>query len=415
MKRSTDRILTTHVGSLPRPPDVQELLLARDAGRPYDKDLLARRVKEEVHTVVRRQVEAGIDIVTDGEISKASFTNYMKDRLAGFEGIETQPWPGPPDDFPEFAELARRYGGGPIGGAGLGSGAATTVAVVPATQTGTRSPAPVSPIGPLPLNVGAIGWKDRTELDTDLANLTDALQGLTYEEAFMPAVAVGQVIFMIRSTYYGSDQEYLYALAEALREEYEAIVNAGFVLQIDSPDVPMMRNRQLWDAPWEEYRRHLALRIEALNHALRTIPEDRIRFHVCWGNTYGTHHRDVPLKDLVDLILRVKAQAYSIEAANPRHEHEYEVWEDVKLPEGKILIPGVIDSVSIFIEPPELVAQRIIRYANIVGRENVIAAPDCGFGTFAAFLPRVHSEPLWEKFRAMTRGAELATRKLWGR
>jgi 5-methyltetrahydropteroyltriglutamate--homocysteine methyltransferase len=414
MKRSTDRILTTHVGSLPRPPDIRQALLAKDAGEPFDKELLARRVKEEVKAVVNKQVEVGIDIVADGEISKGSFTNYMKDRLSGFEALETEPWPGPPDDFPEFAEMSRRYSGTPIGGAGLGSGSADTAPAAGASQPAGRSPVAAA-IGALPRNIGPIGWKNRDELETDIANVKEALQGLRYEEAFMPAVAVGQIMFMIRSTHYASENEYLYALADAMKDEYEAIANAGFVLQVDSPDVPMMRNRQLWNVPWEEYRRHLSMRIEALNHALQNIPEDRVRFHVCWGNTYGTHHRDVPLKDMLDLILQVKAQAYSIEAANPRHEYEYEVWEDVKLPEGKILIPGVIDSVSIFIEPPELVSQRVMRYANLVGRENVIAAPDCGFGTFAAFLPRVHSEPMWEKFRSMVRGAEMASKKLWWR
>jgi 5-methyltetrahydropteroyltriglutamate--homocysteine methyltransferase len=413
MKRSTGRILTTHVGSLPRPPDIRQMLLTKDAGEPYDKDLLARRVREEVTRVVRKQVEIGIDIVADGEISKGSFTNYMANRLSGFEELETDPWPAPPDDFPEFAELSRQYGGaGPVGGAGLGGGSGA-----PAQTAGLHAgrTAATAAIGALPRNVGPIDWKNREELETDLANLKDALQGLKYEEAFMPSVAVGQVIFMIKSTYYESESAYLYALADALKEEYEAIVSAGFLLQIDAPDVPMMRNRQLWQVPFEDYRKHLGLRIEALNHALQNIPEDRVRFHVCWGNTYATHHRDVPLKDILDVVLQVKAQAFTIEAANPRHEHEYEVWEDVKLPEGKILIPGVIDSVNLFIEPPELVAQRIIRYANIVGRENVIASPDCGFGTFAAFLPRVHSEPMWEKFRSMVRGAELATKKLWGK
>lgn len=411
MKRSTDRILTTHVGSLPRPPDIREMLLAKDAGHPYDKELLAQRVKEEIKAVVEKQVEVGIDVVADGEISKGSFTNYMMNRLSGFEAAETEPWPGPPDDFPEFAEMSRRYGGAPMGGAGLGSGSAGT-APASAPPAG-RSPI-VSQIGALPRNVGPIGWMDsEDELNTDLANFREALQGLQYEEAFMPSVAVGQIIFMIRTSQYKSDNDYLYALADAMKEEYEAIVNAGYLLQLDAPDVPMMRNRQLWQIPFEDYRKHLALRVEALNHALQNIPEDRIRFHVCWGNTYGTHHRDVPLKDIVDIVLQVKAQAYTIEAANPRHEHEYEVWEDAKLPDGKILIPGVIDSVSLFIEPPELVSQRIIRYANIVGRENVIAAPDCGFGTFAGFLPRVHSEPMWEKLRAMVQGAQLASKRLW--
>jgi 5-methyltetrahydropteroyltriglutamate--homocysteine methyltransferase len=412
VKRSTDRILTTHVGSLPRPPDVREMLLAKDARQPYDKDLLARRVNEEVKAVVEKQVEIGIDVVADGEISKGSFTNYMMNRLSGFEAAETEPWPGPPDDFPEFADMSRRYGGAPIGGPGLGSGSATPSA---ASTSAGRSPVGAQ-IGALPRNVGPIGWTDREEeLNTDLANLAEALQGLKYKEAFMPSVAVGQIIFMIRSSHYQSESHYLYALADAMKEEYEAIVNAGYLLQLDAPDVPMMRNRQLWQIPFEDYRKHLALRVEALNHALQNIPEDRIRFHVCWGNTYGTHHRDVPLKDIVDIVLQVKAQAYTIEAANPRHEHEYEVWEKVSLPDGKILIPGVIDSVSLFIEPPELVAQRIIRYANIVGRENVIAAPDCGFGTFAGFLPRVHSEPMWEKLRAMVLGAELASKTLWAK
>jgi 5-methyltetrahydropteroyltriglutamate--homocysteine methyltransferase len=412
VKRSTDRILTTHVGSLPRPPDIRQLLLAKDAGQPFDADLLARRVKEEVNAVVRKQVEVGIDIVADGEISKGSFTNYMANRLSGFEQLETDPWPAPPDDFPEFAELSRQYGSAGVGGAGLGGSSAA-----PAQTAGLHSgrTAATANIGALPRNVGPIGWKNREELDTDLTNLKDALQGLQYEEAFMPSVAVGQVIFMIRTAHYKSDREYLYALADALKDEYEAIVNAGFLLQLDAPDVPMMRNRQLWQVPFEDYRKHLALRIEALNHALQNIPEDRVRFHICWGNTYATHHRDVPLKDVLDLVLQVKAQAFTIEAANPRHEHEYEIWEDAKLPDGKILIPGVIDSVNLFIEPPELVAQRIVRYANIVGRENVIAAPDCGFGTFAAFLPRVHSEPMWEKFKSMVRGAELATKKLWSK
>jgi 5-methyltetrahydropteroyltriglutamate--homocysteine methyltransferase len=414
LKRSTDRILTTHVGSLPRPADIRQLLLAKDAGEPYDPDLLGRRVKQEVNAVVRKQVEIGIDIVADGEISKGSFTNYMMNRLSGFEAVETEPWPGPPDDFPEFAELSRQYGGlGAIGGAGLGSRSSTATPSSGIPSTGRRSA--TSAIGALPRNDGEIGWQNREELDTDLANLKEALDGLRYEEAFMPSVAVGQILFMIRTSHYESESAYLYALADAMKDEYEAIVNAGFLLQIDAPDVPMMRNRQLWQVPFEDYRKHLAIRIEALNHALQNIPEDRVRFHVCWGNTYGTHHRDVPLKDIVDLVLQVKAQAYTIEAANPRHEHEYEVWEDVKLPEGKILIPGVIDSVNLFIEPPELVAQRIIRYANIVGRENVIAAPDCGFGTFAAFMPRVHSEPMWGKFKSMVRGAELATRKLWSK
>ena len=240
------------------------------------------------------------------------------------------------------------------------------------------------------------------------------MAGANYSEAFMPAVAVGQVLFMIPSTYYTSDQAYLYDLADVLKREYRAIVDAGFLLQVDAPDVAMMRNRQLWNVPFSEYRKHLALRLEALNHALEGIPEERIRFHVCWGNTDAPHADDVPLKDIVDLVLTVRAQAYSIEAANPRHAHEWEVWQDVKLPEEKILIPGVIDSVTTFVEHPDLVAQRILQYARIVGRENVIVAPDCGFGTFSAWAPRVYPEIMWAKFHSMVEGARIASERLWG-
>jgi 5-methyltetrahydropteroyltriglutamate--homocysteine methyltransferase len=406
MKRSTDRMLTTHVGSLPRPYALQQLLQRKDRGEPYDAQEFERLVRDAIRDAVRRQVEVGIDIISDGEMSKTSFTNYVRQRLTGLEGVANAPFPGPPDDFPEFAAVIARYGGTGVGGAGLGGG----TPVIP----GSVAPGAATTTAGRPLNTGPLAWKNKGELETDITNLLEATRGVRAAEVFMPAVAVGQVRFMIDSTYYCSERDYLYALADVLREEYEAIVHAGFVLQVDSPDVPMMRNRQLWDVPWAEYRRHLGLRIEALNHALAHIPEDRIRFHVCWGNTYGPHHRDVPLKEIVDLVLRVKAQAYSIEAANPRHAHEWEIWQDVQLPDGKILIPGVIDSVSLFIETPELVCQRLVQYAELVGRENVIAAPDCGFGTFSAWAPRVHSEPLWEKFRAMVRGAELATQKLWG-
>jgi 5-methyltetrahydropteroyltriglutamate--homocysteine methyltransferase len=275
------------------------------------------------------------------------------------------------------------------------------------------SPA-ASGLGVRPLNTEPFGWKNFAEVERDIFNLQVTLDGLEYIEAFMPAVAVSQVLFMIPSTYYTSDQAYLYDLADVLKREYRAIVDAGFLLQVDAPDVPMMRNRQLWAVPFSEYRKHLALRLEALNHALEGIPEERIRFHVCWGNTDAPHADDVPLKDIVDLVLTVRAQAYSIEAANPRHAHEWEVWQDVKLPEEKILIPGVIDSVTTFVEHPDLVAQRILQYARIVGRENVIVAPDCGFGTFSAWAPRVHPEIMWAKFHSMVEGARIASERLWG-
>jgi 5-methyltetrahydropteroyltriglutamate--homocysteine methyltransferase len=383
MQRSTDRILTTHVGSLPRPADLQQVLQLRDRGDSYDEAAFETRVTEAVADAVRKQVEIGIDIIADGELSKSSFTNYVKDRLAGLDAVNPDPYPAPPPMFPEYAEALRNRA--PAG-----------------------SPAAAG-LGVRPLNTEKFGWKNFSEVERDIANLKTALQGLQYTEAFIPAVAVGQVLFMIPSTYYPSDQAYLYDLADVLKREYRAIVDAGFVLRVDAPDVPMMRNRQLWNVPFAEYRRHLALRLEALNHALDDIPEDRVRFHVCWGNIDAPHADDVPLKDIVDLVLTVHAQAYSVEAANPRHAHEWEVWESVGLPDGKILIPGVIDSVSTFVEHPDLVAQRILQYTRLVGRENVIAAPDCGFGTFSAWAPRVHPEIMWAKLRSMVEGAKIAS------
>jgi 5-methyltetrahydropteroyltriglutamate--homocysteine methyltransferase len=387
VQRSALRILTTHVGSLPRPPDLQETLQLKDRGESYDAPAFESRVRQAVADVVRKQVDAGLDIVTDGELSKSNFTNYVKDRLSGLDAVNPNPYPGPPPMFPEYAEWLRKR-----------------------AQPGT--PAAVG-LGVRPLNTQALGWKNFSEVERDLRNLQAALGGLEYVEAFMPAVAVGQVLFMIPSTYYSSDKAYLYDLADVLKREYKAIVDAGLLLQVDAPDVPMMRNRQLWNVPLADYRKHLALRLEALNHALQDIPEDRIRFHVCWGNIDAPHADDVPLTDIVGLVLTVKAQAYSIEAANPRHAHEWEVWQDVKLPDGKILIPGVIDSVTTFVEHPKLVAQRILQYAAIVGRENVIAAPDCGFGTFSAWAPRVHPEIMWAKFRSLVEGARIASDRLW--
>jgi 5-methyltetrahydropteroyltriglutamate--homocysteine methyltransferase len=388
MQRSTERILTTHVGSLPRPPDLQAILQAKDRGEPYDERAFEARVRDSVADVVKKQVEVGLDIVADGELSKSSFTNYVKDRLRGLEAVNPDPYPGPPPMFPEYAAFLRS--GAPAG-----------------------SPAAVG-LGVRPLNTEPFSWKNFSEVERDIANLQAALQGLDVVEAFMPAVAVGQVLFMVPSTHYPSDQAYLYDLADVLKREYQAIVDAGYVLQVDAPDVPMMRNRQLWNVSFDDYRRHLALRLEALNHALQNIPEDRVRFHVCWGNTDAPHADDVPLADIVDLILNVKAQAYSIEAANPRHAHEWQVWEHRKLPDGKILIPGVVDSVTTFVEHPDLVAQRIQQYARSVGRENVIAAPDCGFGTFSAWAPRVHPEIMWAKFASLVEGARRASEQLWG-
>jgi 5-methyltetrahydropteroyltriglutamate--homocysteine methyltransferase len=384
VQRSTSRLLTTHIGSLPRPDDLRDQLLARDQGLPYDADALAGRVTSAVQQVVRQQVDVGIDVVADGEQGKNSFVNYVRDRLSGFEGVNPDPYPGPPEAFPGYAQ--------------------TTLAQMPFAAAARGTP---------PLNVGPIVWKRRQDVDTDIANLKAALDGDAATEAFMTAVSPGQVLFTIPTTYYASDEEYLYALADVLKDEYRAIVDAGLVLQVDSPDTPMMRNRQLWNVSWEDYRRHLAMRLEALNFALKGLPEERIRFHVCWGNFEGPHQNDVPLADIVDLILGVNAGAYSIEGANHRHAHEWEVWQSADLASGKILIPGVIDTVSNFVDHPRLVAQRLVRLAEIVGRENVIAAPDCGFGTFAFRPPRVHPEIMWAKFAALVEGTRLASAELW--
>src|SRR5579864_3220100 len=386
MKRSSQRILTTHIGSLPRPKALWELIEAKDKNQPFDQSALHTQLKSAVTAIVRKQVEAGIDIPSDGEQSKASFTNYVRERLRGLEGINTERYPEPPSKYPGYDEAMR-----------------------------TRGPSLAARLGTLPVNTGPLSWKNRDELDTDIRNFQEALKGLTYEEAFMPSVAVGQVFFMVPTKHYSSDRDYLYALADVLKDEYKAITHAGLVLQIDSPDFVMMRNRQYWNRDWSDYRKSIELRVEALNHALKDVPQDRIRFHVCWGNFEGPHDNDVALKDVVDLLLRVKAEAYSIEGANPRHAHEWQIWENVKFPAGKILIPGVIDTVTTFVEHPELVAQRIIQYANIVGRENVIAAPDCGFGTFGGWEPRVHPEIMWAKFGSLAEGARIASGKLWGK
>jgi 5-methyltetrahydropteroyltriglutamate--homocysteine methyltransferase len=384
MQRSTERLLTTHIGSLPRPDDLRQLLLARDQGQAYEEDAFEDRVRSAVQETVQRQVQVGLDVVADGEMGKNSFVNYVRDRLTGFEGVNPDPYPGPPEAFPGYAQ--------------------TMLAQMPFTPAMRGTP---------PLNVGPIAWKRRDEVDADIANLAAALGGKPIGEAFMTAVSPGQVLMTVPTRHYASDEEYLYALADVLKDEYRAIVDAGLILQVDSPDTPMMRNRQLWNVSWEEYRRHLALRFEVLNHALEGLPSERIRFHVCWGNFEGPHQNDVPLADIVDLVLTVNAGAYSIEGANHRHAHEWELWQQVALPDGKILIPGVIDTVSNFVEHPRLVAQRLVRIASVVGRENVIAAPDCGFGTFAFRPPRVHPEIMWAKFEAMVDGARLASEELW--
>jgi len=383
MKRSTERILTTHVGSLVRPPDLREMIRARESGNPYDREALAARVRSAVAEAVRKQVECGIDIVSDGEQGKLGFNTYTNQRLAGFEPRALRPGEHPRprrrdwDEFPEFYDEYWQ------------------------TQPVTAPPQ---------VCTGAVTYK-REAVVTDIQNFKEALQGARVEEAFMPAIAP---FYQGENRFYPTEQAFLTAVADALHEEYQAIVDAGFILQIDDPGLPTQWDAQIPAISVAEYRKRAAQRVELVNHALRGIPEERVRYHICWGSWHGPHVTDLPLRDVVDLMLQVRAQAYSVEAANPRHEHEYHVWEDVKLPEGKILIPGVIAHTTNTVEHPELVKERIMRYARLVGRENVIAGVDCGFAQ-GAFTARVHPTIAWAKLKALAEGAALASQELWQR
>lgn len=380
MKRSTDRILTTHTGSLPRPPDLLEMIDAKEDGKPYDREALSARVQTAVAEIVRQQVDAGVDIVSDGELSKPSFATYVKNRISGFDGENHERRVfADRQEFPEWT-------------------AGTTISRL---ATAIR-----------PVCTNELGWKDRDAVDTDIANFHEALAEVENEDAFLPAASLGIIAEIMFNEYYPSEEAYLYALADVMKEEYQAIADAGFVVQIDAPDAAMGRHAQFRNKTLDEFRSAVSLRVEALNHALADIPEEQVRYHVCWGNYQGPHNHDVPLKDIVDLVLKVNAGAYSIEASNPRHAHEWQVWEDVKLPDGKILIPGVIDSTSNFIEHPEVVAQRITQYAQLVGRENVIAGTDCGFGTSAGTI-NVDPSVMWAKFKTLADGAHLASQRLW--
>ena len=385
MKRSTDRILTTHVGSLVRPPEVVEVMRAKDSGQ-LDAVQVAARVRDAVAAVIKRQADCGVDIPSDGEYSKSSFSGYANDRLTGFERR-----PSANEIFTRgrdrrvFAEFYQEYDASQ-GGAGL----AAAVCTGPITYVGAAA------------------------VQADIANFKAALSQAQLEEAFIPAVAPGTVELQRRNEYYPSADDYLAAIANAMQHEYKAIIDAGFILQIDDPRLVTQYDTADPEPTLADYRTFAMRRVEALNQALAGLPEDRIRYHVCWGSWHGPHTTDVPLKDIVDIVLRIRAGAYSLEAANARHAHEWTVWESVKLPEGKILIPGVVAHTTNLVEHPELVAQRIVQYARLVGRENVIAGTDCGFAQ-GAFTRRVHADIMWAKLQAMAEGARLATRQLWGR
>jgi len=387
MKRSTDRILTTHVGSLIRPQALQDILRAKQAGQPYDQAAYEKCLKQSIDDVVSRQADIGVDVVSDGEFGKAiSWNQYVVERLSGFElrAIPAGYRPGIPGAdrtrFKEFyAELDVRE---PMANAKM-----------------------VACIGP-------VKYIGQDILRRDIDNFKAALKGAKVEEAFMPVVAPSSVLPDRKDEYYKGEEEWLDAVTAAMRTEYQTIVDAGFVLQIDDARAATAYDRMVPPGTFEEYRRWLAKFVESLNRALEGIPEDRVRYHVCWGSWPGPHVSDVALKDIVDLILKVRAGAYVIESANPRHEHEWQVWKNVKLPDGKVLIPGVISHATNVVEHPELIAERITRFANLLGRENVLAGTDCGFAQ-GTFYRRVHPTVMWAKFEALVEGARLASKQLW--
>ncbi|MCH8351581.1 MAG: cobalamin-independent methionine synthase II family protein [Chloroflexi bacterium] len=378
MKRSTDRILTTHTGSLPRPMDLAAMLEAFDSGAAPDRETFEPRVRAAVAEVVKIQVESGVDVVSDGEQGKVGYSTYVRHRLTGFDGEGSVSIRSDWADFPE------------------------AVARQPRPTTVSR-----------PACDGPIEWKDREAVQTDIANFKAALSGVNPAEAFMTAASPGVIAHFLINQYFPSHEAYLGRLAEVMKEEYNAIHQAGILLQVDCPDLAMGRHLRFPDLSNQEFLKIAEANIEALNHALSDIPPDRIRLHLCWGNYEGPHQRDIPMEDIIGVVLKARPQALSFEGANPRHEHEWEVFRNVKLPDGKIIIPGVLDSTTNYIEHPQLVAQRIVRYAELVGRENVIAGSDCGFGTFARTNNMVEPEIVWAKFRAMAEGARLATERLW--
>jgi 5-methyltetrahydropteroyltriglutamate--homocysteine methyltransferase len=388
MKTSTDRILTTHVGSLARPTELLDTMKEKEHGRPYDHAAFDRLVTDAVADRVRKQVENGIDIVTDGEMSKVSFLGYVKDRLGGFEVEEGGSGPAPSwqveiDQFPEYyADYMSKY----------------SAAVAPLRRIIARGP--VSYVG-----------HDLLQIDIDnLKAAVEAVKADGYEVAdvFMPSSGPSG---FGKNEYYDSDAEYLNAVAEAMREEYQAIVDAGFILQIDDPWLIeyLTDPARDWDARVEGCNQH----VDALNHALRDIPSDKVRHHTCYGLNHGPRLTDVPMAKVVPFMLRVNAGAYSFEVANPRHQHEYKVWEDFQLPDDKVLIPGLIGHANNYVEHEELIAEYIVRYADIVGKERVIAGADCGFSSRASYKPEVHPTVVWPKFKHLAMGAEIATKQLW--
>jgi 5-methyltetrahydropteroyltriglutamate--homocysteine methyltransferase len=387
MKRSADRILTTHVGSLIRPPALQEFLRSKQAGKPYDAAAYESCLQQSVAEVVRRQAAVGIDVISDGEFGKSiSWSQYALERLSGFERRPVRAGANPftrgvdREKFTEFyAELDAR------------EGVATSIEAV---------------------CVGPISYSGQAELQRDIDNFKAALKGVQVEEAFLPVAAPASVIPDRKNEYYRSEEDLIRAIGAAMRTEYKMIIDAGFILQLDDARAAVTYDRMVPPASFAEYRKWLGMQVDVLNEAIAGLPADRIRYHVCWGSWPGPHTSDVPLRDIVDLVLGMKVGAYVIEGANPRHEHEWRVWENAKLPAGRVLIPGVISHATNVVEHPELVAERIVRLARLVGRENLVAGTDCGFAQ-GPFHRRVHPSIMWAKLDALVKGAKIASAELW--
>ena len=375
MKRSTEHILTTHTGSLPRPPELLAALQRRDRGEA-DVEGLDEQIRAAVADVVRRQAEAGVGVVNDGEEGKIGYATYVKERLDGFGGEAGMA--GLPADMAEFPDYMRRV----MGGIDFA----------------------------MPACVGPVCYRGLDAVRADIANLRAALDGTDVEDAFLNAASPGVIAVFLQNQHYPSHEEYVFALADAMKVEYDEIHRAGIVLQIDCPDLAM--SGHMLGESLDDFRARARVNVEAIGHATRDIPPDDMRLHVCWGNYEGPHHHDVALRDIIDVVFEARPAAILFEAANPRHEHEWTVFEEVKLPDGKVVIPGVLDSTTNFIEHPELVAQRLVRYGKLVGPENLMAGSDCGFATFASYLT-VHPAITWAKLHAMAEGAALASKELY--
>jgi 5-methyltetrahydropteroyltriglutamate--homocysteine methyltransferase len=387
MKRSSDRILTTHAGRLDGPAELMQLSRDVMTGRAVDLNAFTSQIEGGIVDVVRKQARAGIDVVSDGEVGKIGFGSlvYYGKRLSGLQTRPLKPGEAPymameTNERIEFADFYKE------------------MQFLPAPPVRAVCSGPVNYIG-----------QDEVQRDIQLFKAALAKAEVKTEEAFMCVLAPGWLEHFFYNEYYKTDEEYLFALADAIKHEYKAIVDAGFILQLDDPALPDTYDMIVPQPSIEEYRKFAAVRIEAVNHALQGIPEDRVRFHICWGSWHGPHTHDLPLKHVIDLMLKVKAGAYSVEAANPRHEHEWKLWKETKLPSGKILIPGVVSHASNVVEHPELVADRIMLFSGLVGKENVIAGTDCGMGM------RVHPQIAWAKLKALSEGAALASEQLWGR